>query len=119
MYKIDSIANNAIINKATPSCQILVAKSGKIFFNKSYGYHTYKKERKLMNDDVYDLASITKISSTLPMLMKMYDEEKLDISDNSSYLDLDTSDKSTIIVKLFYHISQIKILVHLQIYITR
>ncbi len=110
LYKIDSIANNAIINKATPSCQILVAKSGKIFFNKSYGYHTYKKERKLKNDDVYDLASITKISATLPMLMKMYDEDKLDINDNlSSYLDLDTSNKSTIIVKnILSHQSRLK-----------
>ena len=110
LYKIDSIANNAIINKATPSCQILVAKSGKIFFNKSYGYHTYKKERKLKNDDVYDLASITKISATLPMLMKMYDEDKLDINDKlSSYLDLDTSNKSTIIVKnILSHQSRLK-----------
>ena len=110
LYKIDSIANNAIINKATPSCQILVAKSGKIFFNRSYGYHTYKKQRKVKNDDVYDLASITKISSTLPMLMKMYDEDKLDLNDNlSSYLDLDTSDKSALIVKdVLSHQSRLK-----------
>ena len=110
LYKIDSIAKNAIINKATPSCQILVAKSGKIFFNKSYGYHTYKKERKVKNDDVYDVASITKISSTLPMLMKMYDEDKLDINDNlSSYLDLDTSDKSGLIIKnILSHQSRLK-----------
>ena len=110
LYKIDSIAKNAIINKATPSCQILVAKSGKIFFNKSYGYHTYKKERKVKNDDVYDVASITKISSTLPMLMKMYDDDKLDINDNlSSYLDLDSSDKSGLIIKnILSHQSRLK-----------
>ena len=46
LYKIDSIANNAIIQKSTPSCQILIAKSGKIFFNRSYGFHTYEKKRK-------------------------------------------------------------------------
>ena len=100
LYKIDSIANNAINQKATPSCQILIAKSGKILFNKSYGFHTYENKRKLRNDDVFDLASITKISSTLPMLMKMVDEDKLDINDSLSvYLDLDTSNKGSIIIK--------------------
>ena len=40
------------------------------------------------------ISSITKISSTLPMLMKMVDEEKLDIDDSLSiYLDLDTQIK--------------------------
>ena len=71
---------------------------------------TLTKERKVKNDDVYDVASITKISSTLPMLMKMYDEDKLDINDNlSSYLDLDTSDKSGLIIKnILSHQSRLK-----------
>ena len=100
LYKIDSIVNNAINQKATPSCQILVAKSGKILFNRSYGFHTYEKKRKLRNNDVFDLASITKISSSVPMLMKMVDDEKLNIDDSLSiYLDLDTSDKGSLLIK--------------------
>tara|TARA_B100001741_G_scaffold109231_1_gene89930 strand:+ start:4054 stop:6966 length:2913 start_codon:yes stop_codon:yes gene_type:complete len=100
LYKIDSIANHAIAEKATPSCQILVAKSGNILFNKSYGYHTYDKNRKLVNEDVFDLASITKISSTVPMLMKMVDDNKLNLNDNLSvYLDLDTSDKKELNIR--------------------
>ncbi len=100
LYKIDSIANNAINQKATPSCQILVAKSGKILLNRSYGFHTYEKKRKLRNNDVFDLASITKISSSVPMLMKMVDDEKLNIDDSlSTYLDLDTSDKGSLLIK--------------------
>ena len=42
-----SIVNNAINLGATPGCQILAAKDGKVFFNKSYGYHTYDKKIKL------------------------------------------------------------------------
>ena len=100
LYRIDSIVNNAISQKATPSCQILVAKSGKVIINKSYGYHTYEKKQKLKNEDVFDLASITKISSTVPLIMKMVDEDKLNINDSLSvYLDLDTSNKGSIIVK--------------------
>ena len=110
MYKIDSLANNAINKKATPSCQILVGKSGKILFNRSYGFHTYEKKRKLRNNDVFDLASITKISSSLPMLMKMVDDEKLNINDSLSiYLDLDTSDKGSLIIKdILSHQSRLK-----------
>ena len=63
LYKIDSIAQHAITEKATPGCQILIAKEGKIFFNRSYGYHTYNKKTKVKNEDVYDLASITKIAA--------------------------------------------------------
>jgi beta-N-acetylhexosaminidase len=74
LYKIDSLAENAIMQKATPGCQILIAKQGKVFFQKSYGHHTYSKNREVKNSDIYDLASITKIGATLPILMQMQEE---------------------------------------------
>tara|TARA_B100001964_G_scaffold163011_1_gene178985 strand:+ start:1 stop:1209 length:1209 start_codon:yes stop_codon:yes gene_type:complete len=74
LLKIDSLAENAIKEKATPGCQIVIAKEGKVFFQKSYGYHTYAKKNKVKNTDLYDLASITKIAATVPMLMHMQDE---------------------------------------------
>jgi len=39
--KIDSIANYGISQNGYPGCQVFFAKEGKVFFNKSYGYHTY------------------------------------------------------------------------------
>ncbi|MBC8266097.1 MAG: serine hydrolase [Flavobacteriales bacterium] len=74
LYKIDSLAENAIKQKATPGCQILIAKEGKVFFQKSYGHHTYANKIKVKNSDLYDLASITKIAATMPMLMKMQED---------------------------------------------
>lgn len=74
LLKIDSLAKNAIQKGATPGCQILVAKQGKVFFQKSYGYHTYEKKVAVKNTDLYDLASVTKIAATLPMLMHMQEE---------------------------------------------
>jgi beta-glucosidase-like glycosyl hydrolase/CubicO group peptidase (beta-lactamase class C family) len=71
---IDSIAKDAIRKKATPGCQILVARKGKVVFNKSYGYHTYQNRVELRNPDIYDLASLTKITATLPALMQLNDE---------------------------------------------
>jgi len=76
---IDSIANDAIKKKATPGCQVLVARKGKVVFSKSYGHHTYGKKNGVRNPDIYDLASITKAAATLPVLMQMCDEGWFDV----------------------------------------
>ena len=87
LSKIDSIALNGIEMKAYPGCQILAAKDGYIFYQKSFGYHTYDKKQRVENNDVYDLASLTKILATTPALMRMTDEEKVDINGRlSDYL---------------------------------
>jgi len=100
LYKIDSIAHNAIAEKATPGCQVLIAKEGKIFFNKSYGYHTYDKIRKVENSDVYDIASITKIAATVPLLMQMVDKGYLNLDDElGKQLDLDSTNKASLIIR--------------------
>ena len=100
LYKIDSIAQNAIAKKATPGCQILIAKEGNILFNKSYGYHTYDEKIAVKNSDVYDIASITKIAATVPLLMQMVDEGNLSLDDElGKYLELDSTDKSVLIIR--------------------
>ena len=100
MYKIDSIAENAITQKAIPGCQILIAKEGKIFFNKSYGFHTYDKKIVVNNSDVYDIASITKIASTVPLLMQMVDKGDLNLDDElGKYLKLDSTNKEHLIIR--------------------
>ncbi|MDM1407558.1 glycoside hydrolase family 3 N-terminal domain-containing protein [Myroides sp. DF42-4-2] len=77
LKKIDSIAQYAVDNQLTPGAQILVARHGKVVYNKSFGYHTYQANEPVKNTDLYDLASLTKILSTLPMVMKMYNEQKI------------------------------------------
>ena len=100
LYKIDSIVENAIKNEATPGCQVLVAKNGNVFLHKSFGYHTYDKKIEVKNNDVYDLASITKIVATLPILMKMVDDKILNIDHKiGDYLDLDSSNKEDLVIK--------------------
>ena len=54
---IDNIATEAILNQATPGCVVLVAKDGKVIFNKAYGYHTYDKLLPEKITDIFDLAS--------------------------------------------------------------
>ena len=77
--KMDSIAIDAIQKKAMPGCQILVAKDNKVVYQKSFGFHTYDSLRKVSNDDLYDLASLTKVSGALPGLMKLYQDGKFDL----------------------------------------
>ncbi|MGB0525965.1 MAG: glycoside hydrolase family 3 N-terminal domain-containing protein [Flammeovirgaceae bacterium] len=79
-FKIDSVVNLALQEGVAPGIQVLAAKDGKVFFHKNYGYHTYDSVRKVRLDDIYDIASITKIIGPLPALMKLYDERKLKLN---------------------------------------
>jgi serine-type D-Ala-D-Ala carboxypeptidase len=74
--KIDSIVHHGLISEAYPGAQVLVARKGKIVFHKSFGYHTYERIRAVENDDLFDYASVTKVSGSLPALIKLYGEGK-------------------------------------------
>lgn len=80
LLPIDTLCQNAIHQGATPGCQVLVAKDGYVLYNKAFGFNTYKKEIPNHTSNIYDLASVTKITATLPAVMKLYDEQKIDLS---------------------------------------
>lgn len=81
LKRIDSMFGAVVKEKMAPGGQVLAARDGKVFFNKSYGYHTYDKKRKVRSTDIYDLASLTKILGGLPMIMR---------SEENGLLSLDT-----------------------------
>nr|WP_246849033.1 glycoside hydrolase family 3 N-terminal domain-containing protein [Aquimarina sp. U1-2] len=72
--RIDSIVHRTLREKMTPGLQLIVARKGKVIFDKNYGYHTYNNIRKVKGSDVYDLASLTKILATLPLTIEMTDK---------------------------------------------
>ncbi|MGB5370418.1 MAG: serine hydrolase [Flavobacteriaceae bacterium] len=78
-HRVDSIMTNAIKQHAFPGAQVLVAKNGKIIFHKAYGHHGYDSLQTTALDDLYDLASVTKIAASLPALMALVDTKKLDV----------------------------------------
>ena len=80
LAKIDSIANYAINKKITPGMQILVARKGKVIYQKSFGHHTYDRKTAVKNEDLYDVASLTKILATLPNLMIQFDKGKINLN---------------------------------------
>jgi len=79
LNKIEAVAQKAINGKMAPGMQILVARKGKVIYQKSFGYQTYDKKSKVANTDVYDVASLTKILSTLPNVMLEYDQQKINM----------------------------------------
>ena len=85
LQKIDGIAQEAVRNKATPGCQIIVAKDGKIVYEKSFGTYTYTDKRPVTDETIYDLASLTKVSATLQAVMFMYEKGLIDINKKVSY----------------------------------
>lgn len=80
LSEIDQIVNKAIADKITPGAQVLVARRGKVVYQKSFGYHTYNKEIKVKNSDIYDLASLSKIIGTLPNVMIDYDDKQIHLN---------------------------------------
>lgn len=86
--QVDSIMARGIREEAFPGAQLLVAKNGKIIFHKAYGHHTYDSLQPVALNDIYDLASVTKIAAALPALMKLHGEGKLRLdAPFSSYWD--------------------------------
>ena len=77
---VDELAQIAIDSMMTPGMRVLVSRKGKILFDKSFGYHTYKKERIVKANDLYDLASLTKILGTLPLVIKTIGERNMNLN---------------------------------------
>jgi beta-N-acetylhexosaminidase len=75
--KIDSLVSEGLSGKAFPGCEIFLAKNGKVIFFEAYGYHTYSGKEPLLQDDLFDFASLTKIMAPVPALMRLTDEKKL------------------------------------------
>lgn len=78
-YKVDSIVNVALTQKATPGCVVQLAKDGKVFFRKAYGKHTYEGSEPVELEDLYDFASVTKVTASTLALLSLYDQGKFDL----------------------------------------
>ncbi len=80
LTRIDSIVKDAIRNEAIPGAVVLVAKNGKIAYERSFGHYTYDSVQPVYPETIYDMASVTKIMATTVAVMKLYEEGKLDLN---------------------------------------
>jgi len=79
---IDSIALNGIESRAYPGCQILLAKNGKIFYEKTFGHPRYEDTARVTATQLYDLASVTKVAATTLAIMKLFDQGQIKLDDS-------------------------------------
>ncbi len=79
LAQIEKVVQKAIDGKMAPGIQVLVARKGKVVYQKSFGYQTYDKQTKVDNETLYDVASLTKIIATLPNVMQLYDKGKVNL----------------------------------------
>ena len=78
---IDSIMNNALEKGFFPGAQIIVGNKEAVFIEKNYGYHDYSKKQKVTADDVYDLASMSKVLGATLVTMRLVGENKIKLDD--------------------------------------
>lgn len=108
LLQIDQIVKEMIDEKAAPGCQILIARNNKVIFWKSYGNKTYEDNAPIQNNDLFDVASITKILATTISLMRLQDQGKFNpYSPLGAYIPaLDSTNKSTMICEdVLAHVS--------------
>ena len=108
---LDSIVERGLKYEAFPGAQLWVAKDGKVIINKSYGYHTYKKKEKVKNHHVFDVASLTKILTSTPLIMELVEQKKVNLDDPFSeyylYL-LDSNKKELTLREILTHQARLR-----------
>lgn len=84
LRKIDDVVADAISQQVFPGCELVVARKGKIVYSKGYGGLNYRTRERVTPETLYDVASVTKVSSTLQAIMWLYDQKKLDLDQKAS-----------------------------------
>ncbi|MFZ4262870.1 serine hydrolase domain-containing protein [Sphingobacterium sp. HJSM2_6] len=83
--EIDAIANDAIAQHAAPGMMVMAVKNGQVIFEKAYGYHSYDKSQANQLNDIYDLASISKIMGTTPVVMNLQEKGIINLDSTMGY----------------------------------
>lgn len=101
LHEIDTIVHDAIRDGATPGCQVLVARYGKVVYQKAFGYYTYDNIRPVTDQTIYDIASITKVAATTQAIMFIEERGLIDLDKKIAvYLtDLAGSNKADMTVR--------------------
>ena len=81
-----AIMDSAINNQIFPGAQVFIAKNGQIIFNGGFGFHDYEKgSSQVSKNSIYDIASITKVLSITPIIMKLISRKKISLDQPVNY----------------------------------
>lgn len=101
LEEIRRIAQSAINAEEFPGCQVLVARKGKVVYYEGFGNLKYSYGEPVTRHTIYDLASVTKVASTIQAMMMLYDQKQIDINQPLSFYlpELKNTNKSKITIK--------------------
>lgn len=100
LVDIDVIVHSAIRSGAMPGCQVLVIKEGMVIYDKNFGHFTYSKQQPVQSDNLYDIASVTKVAATTLAAMKLYESGRFRLDHKiDNLLDLKKTTLKRIAVK--------------------
>jgi CubicO group peptidase (beta-lactamase class C family) len=84
-HPVDSLIAEAIQGKAIPGAVVMVVKDGKVIFDKAYGTHTYEGTQADKISDIFDMASVTKVSASTMAIMRLYEQKKIALDSPFGY----------------------------------
>ncbi len=105
LARIDGMIKQALANKEFPGCQMLIVKKNAVVWQKSYGTYTFPNTKDLgkstQNNNLYDVASISKVLGTLLAIMYLHDQKKINLEEKiSHYLpEMSKTNKGNITIK--------------------
>ncbi|GHC50164.1 glycoside hydrolase family 3 N-terminal domain-containing protein [Ulvibacter litoralis] len=111
LKKIDSLARVGLWGDMMPGAQILVARRGKVIYSKNFGYHTQSRKNSVKDNDIYDVASLTKILATTPLIMELFDRDVITMDTQLSEIlpEYKTSNKAHITIReMLSHYARLK-----------
>jgi len=80
--EVDNIISTGILKGYFPGAQFLIGDENNVIYTKSYGNFTFDENSKVVTDQsIFDIASLTKVIATTSAIMKLYQEQKIDLND--------------------------------------
>ena len=79
LLPLDRLLQHAVDDHAFPAAALVVGRGNNIVKRNDFGRFTYETDRFLAEEDVFDLASLTKVIATTTVIMKLVEEDKIDL----------------------------------------
>jgi CubicO group peptidase (beta-lactamase class C family) len=105
---IDSLMHQAIFDSVFPGAVLLISEKNRILFHRAYGLANIFTKRPMTVKTLFDLASLTKPLATTVALMKLVNDNRINLEDTLDNLipDFQNTDKASITIKnLLAHVS--------------
>lgn len=78
---IDSMMTNALEKGFFPGAEVIVGSKDAVFISKNYGFQDCFKKRPVKSEDVYDLASMSKVLGATIVTMRLVGDNKMKLTD--------------------------------------